>query len=47
MTRSTRPAEEWLTFTEFTELTKLSARTARRWIAEGRIPAYRLGPPHR
>lgn len=40
----TRPTDEWLTFTEFTEFTKLSARTARRYIAEGRIPAYRVGP---
>lgn len=38
------PAHDWLTFQQFIDHWQVSKRTGRNWIAEGRIPAYRIGP---
>ncbi|MBI4505056.1 MAG: helix-turn-helix domain-containing protein [Chloroflexi bacterium] len=35
---------ELLTVAEAAELLKVSAVTLRRWLRQGRLPAYRLGP---
>jgi excisionase family DNA binding protein len=34
---------EWLTMTEASELTKRHERSLRYYIADGRLPAYKLG----
>jgi excisionase family DNA binding protein len=36
--------EEFLTVTEAATLVRVSPSTIRRWIREGNLPAYRLGP---
>src|SRR3954452_17410107 len=36
--------EEYLTVTEAANLVRVSPSTIRRWIREGNLPAYRLGP---
>src|SRR3954447_17061257 len=36
--------EEYLTVTEAANLVRVSPSTIRRWIREGSLPAYRLGP---
>lgn len=36
--------EEFLTVTEAATLVRVSSSTIRRWIREGNLPAYRLGP---
>lgn len=35
---------EWLTFQQFCDYCQVSTRTGRSWIAQGRVPAYRVGP---
>jgi excisionase family DNA binding protein len=36
--------EEYLTVTEAATLVRVAPSTIRRWIREGNLPAYRLGP---
>jgi excisionase family DNA binding protein len=36
--------EEYLTVAEAANLVRVSPSTIRRWIREGNVPAYRLGP---
>jgi excisionase family DNA binding protein len=36
--------EEYLTVTEAANLVRVSPSTIRRWIREGNLPAYRIGP---
>lgn len=38
------PADELLTIAQVAEHLGITYRTATRWIAEGRIPAVRIGP---
>jgi excisionase family DNA binding protein len=44
--RARRPAPEprWATMNEAAEYSRIPWRTLRRWIKEGRLPAYRIGP---
>lgn len=41
------PDPELLTVDEAAELLRVTAQTVRRWVAEGRLPALRLGRAHR
>lgn len=43
-TTTAAPSPEWLTFQQFIDYVQVSKRTGRSWIADGRIPAYRIGP---
>lgn len=38
------PSSELITIQSATQYAKVTERTIRRWIAEGKIPAYRVGP---
>ena len=44
--RARRPPPEprWATMNEAVEYSRIPWRTLRRWIKEGRLPAYRIGP---
>ena len=37
----------WLTVREFAKVERVHESTARRWVAEGRVPAYRIGRHYR
>lgn len=41
---STIPAPEWLTLRDTAERLQISEKSARRWIADGRLKAVRIGP---
>lgn len=40
----TAPSHDRLTMAEATAYTGCSARTLRRYVSDGRLPAFRLGP---
>lgn len=42
--RSNTPARRWLSMAETAELFNVEVRTIRRWISDGRLTAYRVGP---
>ena len=44
--RARRPPPEprWATMNEAVEYSRIPRRTLRRWIKEGRLPGYRIGP---
>ncbi len=41
---TTTPAPEWLTLRDTAERLQISEKSVRRWIAEGRLKAVRIGP---
>ncbi|MCT9000795.1 helix-turn-helix transcriptional regulator [Microbacterium memoriense] len=41
---STTPAPEWLTLRDTAERLSISEKSVRRWIADGRLKAVRIGP---
>lgn len=41
---STTPAPDWITLREAAERLQISEKSTRRWIAEGRLQAVRIGP---
>ena len=42
--RRPRPEPRWATMNEAVEYSRIPRRTLLRWIKEGRLPAYRIGP---
>lgn len=41
---STTPAPDWITLREAAERLQISEKSTRRWIADGRLKAVRIGP---
>ncbi|WP_168627354.1 helix-turn-helix domain-containing protein [Cryobacterium sp. BB307] len=41
---STTPTPEWLTLRDTAERLSISEKSVRRWIADGRLKAVRIGP---
>ena len=40
----TTPAPDWITLRETAERLQISEKSVRRWIADGRLKAVRVGP---
>lgn len=41
---TTTPVPDWITLREASERLKISEKSVRRWIADGRLKAVRIGP---